>query len=56
MKKTLEELKTEYVTKEKIDKMVKMGATQEEAERHFNQLAEDIYIICYVQPMSRNLH
>jgi hypothetical protein len=50
--KTLEEWKTEYVTKEKIEKMVKMGATQEQAERHYNELAETIYILCNVQPMS----
>jgi hypothetical protein len=49
---TLEEWKTEYVTKEKIDRMVKMGATQEQAEKHYNELAEWIYIICVVQPMS----
>ena len=52
IKQTLEEWKTEYVTKEKIEKMVKMGATQEQAERHYNELAETIYSLCNVQPMS----
>ena len=52
IKQTLEEWKTEYVTKEKIEKMVKMGATQEQAERHYNELAETIYSLCNVQPMN----
>jgi len=29
-----------------------MGATQEQAERHYNELAETIYSLCNVQPMS----
>lgn len=52
MKQTLEEWKTEYVTKEKIERMVSMGATQEQAERHYNKIAEEIYILCNVQPMN----
>jgi hypothetical protein len=49
--KTLEEWKTEYVTKEKIERMVKMGATQEQAERYYNEEAEWIYNLSNVQPM-----
>jgi hypothetical protein len=52
MKQTLEEWKTEYVTKEKIDRMVKMGATQEQAEKHYNEMAEWIYNLSNVQPMN----
>ena len=53
IQKTLEEFKTEYVTKEKIEEMVKMGATQEQAEQHYNQSAEFIYTLCNVQPMNK---
>jgi hypothetical protein len=49
--KTLEEWKTEYVTKERIERMVKMGATQEQAERYYNEEAEWIYNLSNVQPM-----
>ena len=49
---TKEEFKTEYITKEKIERMIKMGSTQEQAEQHYTQLAEDIYILCNVQPMN----
>jgi hypothetical protein len=50
--KTLEEWKIEYVTKERIeDMMVKMGATQEQAERYYNEEAEWIYNLSNVQPM-----
>jgi hypothetical protein len=52
MKQTLEEWKTEYIIKEKIEWMVKMGATQEQAERYYNEQAEWIYNLSNVQPMS----
>ena len=50
---TLEEWKTEYVTKEKIeDTMVKRNITEEEAVEILNQTAELMYTIVYVQPMT----
>jgi hypothetical protein len=50
---TLEEWKTEYVTKEKIeDMMMRRNITEEEAVKILNKTAEHIYIICVVQPMT----
>jgi hypothetical protein len=52
-KQTLEELKTEYITKEKIeDMMQRRNITEEKALEILNQIAEDIYSICWVQPMN----
>lgn len=53
MKQTLEEWKTEYVTKERIyDMMMRRNITEEEAAEILNKTAEHIYIICDVQPMT----
>lgn len=48
MKQTLEEWKTEFITEEKIERMIKMGSTQEQAEQHYNELAEWFYNLCIV--------
>ena len=51
--KTLEEWKTEYVTKERIEDMVvQKNITEEEALKILNQTAELIYTLVYVQPMT----
>jgi hypothetical protein len=51
--KTLEEWKTEYVTKERIDEMMtQRNITEEEAIEILNQTVEDFYSICNVQPMT----
>jgi hypothetical protein len=51
--KTLEEWKTEYVTKERIDEMMtQRNITEEEAVEILNQRVKDVYDICYVQPMT----
>jgi hypothetical protein len=51
--KTLEEWKTEYVTKERIeDMMVRKNITEEEAVEILNQIAELYSTLVYVQPMT----
>jgi benzoyl-CoA reductase/2-hydroxyglutaryl-CoA dehydratase subunit BcrC/BadD/HgdB len=53
MKQTLEEWKTEYITKEKIeDMMSRRNITEEKAVEILNRAAEEIYSICWVQPMN----
>lgn len=52
-KQTLEEWKTEYVTKERIDDMMtQRNITEKEAVEILNQIVEESYSICDVQPMT----
>jgi hypothetical protein len=54
-KRTLDEWKSEYMakeeTKEKIEKMISAGVTQEQAEEFYSKNAELIYSLCHIQPM-----
>ena len=52
-RKTLEEWKTEYVTKEKIeDMMVRKNITEEEALEILNQTAEVYSTLIHIQPLT----
>jgi hypothetical protein len=52
-RKTLEEWKTEYVTKERIEDMVvRKNITEEEALEILNQTAEEYSKLIYFQPLT----
>jgi hypothetical protein len=52
-KQTLDEWKTQYITQERIDtEMRTRNITQEDALIRLNRIAEDIYNIVQVQPMT----